>query len=526
LHLISLTNINTIKTITRVEETAKRRIEKRQRYFQQQCWSSTHNPPAVSPQAQVKSYQARFKNAPLGSKVNIIIETKTSDYSNMINYINSIGGEVRHTYKYVNAISASIPEDSLPSLQTSPDVAFIYKDTVAKLAAQPTVNPEGIDKLISQPTTIEGDIQGISIDPDQLLGAELNTYWDPTVSNAAPLWDAGYRGKNTTVAIIDTGIWTGHFMFRRTSIIGGADLSFDNYTIYQQYADIIPWPYNETYEGWDNPYNHWHGSHVAGIIAGRGAILLPENHTLTQAVERYTGTPLPSAEPYGYPGYKILYLFGIAPYANLYIVKVFDHTGSGIPESLVLNAIEHVIDLKLQGVDIDIISMSLGGPTLYDGRDLEDKLVDYATSVGITVVAAAGNDGPARMELGIPIDIQVLNEAPLPSKFHVFTNGKLLYSRNENLRIEKADQALRNYLDLKQLTALISKGCMHTYLYCRRYFQKSCLRRIYFTAEGEKVVEFKAEAIIVVLSSIFVNACISCFLYGCMYYSILQIRWM
>jgi hypothetical protein len=64
--------------------------------------------------------------------------------------------------------------------------------------------------------------------------------------------------------------------------------------------------------------------------------------------------------------------------------------------------------------------------------------------------------------LGIPIDIQVLNEAPLPFKFHVFTNGKLLYSRNENLRIEKADQSLRNYLDLKQLTALISKGCMHT----------------------------------------------------------------
>ena len=56
------------------------------------------------------------------------------------------------------------------------------------------------------------------------------------------------------------------------------------------------------------------------------------------------------------------------------------------------------------------------------------------------------------MELGIPIDIQVLNEAPLPFKFHVFTNGKLLYSRNENLRIEKADQSLRNYLDLKQLT--------------------------------------------------------------------------
>lgn len=55
-----------------------------------------------------------------------------------------------------------------------------------------------------------------------------------------------------------------------------------------------------------------------------------------------------------------------------------------------------------QGYDVDVISMSLGGSTLFDGRDLEDTVVDYATSVGITVVAAAGNEGPASMTIGTP----------------------------------------------------------------------------------------------------------------------------
>jgi len=93
----------------------------------------------------------------------------------------------------------------------------------------------------------------------------------------------------------------------------------------------------------------------------------------------------------------------MAPASSLYIVKVFDHTGGSIPEWMVLAGIEHAIDLKLvEGIDVDAISMSIGGANLYDGRDVEDKLVDYATSVGITLVAAAGNEGPASMTVSSP----------------------------------------------------------------------------------------------------------------------------
>lgn len=56
----------------------------------------------------------------------------------------------------------------------------------------------------------------------------------------------------------------------------------------------------------------------------------------------------------------------------------------------------------------------------------------------------------AEAELRLPIDIQVLNEAPLPFKYHVFTYGKLLFSKDEKLRCSIIDVTIRQYLDLKQ----------------------------------------------------------------------------
>jgi len=46
--------------------------------------------------------------------------------------------------------------------------------------------------------------------------------------------------------------------------------------------------------------------------------------------------------------------------------------------------------------------MSIGGATIFDGRDFEDQLVDTITASGITLVGAAGNEGPASMTVGSP----------------------------------------------------------------------------------------------------------------------------
>ncbi|MCS7364696.1 MAG: nucleotidyltransferase domain-containing protein [archaeon GB-1867-035] len=56
-----------------------------------------------------------------------------------------------------------------------------------------------------------------------------------------------------------------------------------------------------------------------------------------------------------------------------------------------------------------------------------------------------------QIKLNIPIDIHILNEAPLPFKYYVFTCGKLIHSKNEGFRIEIVNQTLRMYFDLKHL---------------------------------------------------------------------------
>jgi hypothetical protein len=171
------------------------------------------------------------------------------------------------------------------------------------------------------------------------------------------------------------------------SVIGGIDMS----------ADV-----GTGFEGFDSPANHWHGSHVAGILAGHGAIIIRSDSLLYQAISSYSSPPQ-EASSFGFPGYFIVPLLGIAPSAKLFIIKVFPHTGAGVSESVIIAAIEKAIDLKVtDGLDVDVINMSLGGASLFDGRDLEDQTVDAATAVGITVVSAAGNSGPASNTVSSP----------------------------------------------------------------------------------------------------------------------------
>ena len=338
--------------------------------------------------AKISSSLLGVINAHSEETVNVLITTSSSDYSRVIEDVNRLGGTVTSQFRIAKGLAATIPADKVLELAENEDILKIELDVKRELASLPTFKE--LDEVLSNPTVLESEeYRTLTISPSQISSVAPYCYWNPQITQATEVWAEGYWGQNSLVVIIDTGIWTGHFMFAGTNIIGGIDMS-----------DDVGDP---TYEGWDNPYNHFHGSHVAGILASTGGIIVPEDDPLALAIERYTGVPLPSGDSFGFPDTKVIWLLGIAPAASLYIIKVFDHTGGGVPESMIIEAIEHAIELKESGqYDVDVISMSLGGPTLYDGRDLEDQTVDYATSIGITVVAAAGNEGPASMTVGSP----------------------------------------------------------------------------------------------------------------------------
>ncbi|TMC77195.1 MAG: hypothetical protein E6J09_08070, partial [Chloroflexi bacterium] len=107
-----------------------------------------------------------------------------------------------------------------------------------------------------------------------------------------------------------------------------------------------------------------HGTHVAGIIAGNG----------TRSAGEFVG---------------------IAPQANIVDVRVLDRNGSGRISSVV-RGIEWVVAHRAT-YNIRIMNLSFGAPVTASYRtDPMSAAVEIAWRLGLVVVAAAGNGGPAR----------------------------------------------------------------------------------------------------------------------------------
>ncbi len=149
---------------------------------------------------------------------------------------------------------------------------------------------------------------------------------------------AGATGAGVKVAILDTGIDLTH-----------PDL-----------ADNIAGGYNAVNPRKAPKDGNGHGTHVAGIVAAA-------NNSLG--------------------------VVGVAPAASLYAVKVLADSGFGW-----LSDIIEGIDWSIRN-GMQVINMSLG--TSSDSQTFHDA-VTAAYNAGITLVAAAGNDGPADNSVNYP----------------------------------------------------------------------------------------------------------------------------
>ncbi len=179
---------------------------------------------------------------------------------------------------------------------------------------------------------------------------------------------AGYTGKGTVIAILDTGFELGHEAFAsdvpnpkysKQDIVLRSAFGFLN-TIVPQYgahyiSSKIPyrWDYADVNKGVQNP-NSDHGTHVAGIAAGNSAKLT-----------------------------------GAAPAAQLLLMKVFkDKKGSMAEEYMVLAALDDCVKLKA-----DVVNLSLGSPSGQEPDDIfEGAVVKRLKKAGINVIASAGNE--------------------------------------------------------------------------------------------------------------------------------------
>ena len=150
----------------------------------------------------------------------------------------------------------------------------------------------------------------------------------------------GFDGTGVGVAIIDSGIANWH-----------DDLGADRVVHFADFVTFLPQPHDD----------YGHGTHVAGIIAGNG---------------------------YDSGGARR----GIAPGANLIVLKVLDATGDGFISN-VIAAIDYAIEQRVR-LNIRVLNLSVAAG-VYESftTDPFTLAAKRAVDAGIVVVTSAGNLG-------------------------------------------------------------------------------------------------------------------------------------
>jgi subtilisin family serine protease len=328
----------------------------------------------------------------------------------VIETIQELGGEVTKQYTNLDAVAASLPSGLRPELESMELVEAVDDDFLV-----PPPRPVEAVSLGDE----DGDVSPQAVGGERLAALReahpTNYVFSNLQTGAASLHDLGHRGDGVIVAVIDTGTANDpvttpalyDFARGESKVIGG-----------ESFIGGASEP------AATSPFNHPHGTWVACMIAADAGFIFPNDDPfkpIVAAVSKWAPTsviPVDSAS-------SMVPMRGSAPNARIYAMKVFRASGSGSPASTIIAAMDRAITLRQNYNDgvpsvplsgsgtgddpfvydslrIDVVNMSLTGPTLEAGRNMMDQLTLKMLNVGIVPVISAGNSGPAAMTGGSP----------------------------------------------------------------------------------------------------------------------------
>jgi subtilisin family serine protease len=236
--------------------------------------------------------------------------------------------QIKTYQRIIHAITIQTTVGSLPQLSGLPQICKIWMDS--KFYLTPSDSQQQILERIISPNGY--------VHPKEAIGVN-------------PIYDLGFNGSHTIVAILDTGIDSTH---PDLDDLDDNEATNDPKVLGQvSFTEGDPFPFDL----------NGHGTYCAGLVAGTGAA----------SNGNYTG---------------------IAPGAQLLSAKVLLGDGTGY-SSWVIRGIEWSVT---NGADIILLPFSILG---LPGDPLSEA-IRYAVEEGVIVIAAAGDRGPNHMTIMSP----------------------------------------------------------------------------------------------------------------------------
>lgn len=308
------------------------------------------------------------------------------------------GGNIQQQYININVISFEL------NPQTNIDNSVLAKFPVYKdINVSP---PIPIEKYqLPENKQIASDTSNITT--NKLKDFSIKNYtFNNRLTGAAKAHKNNITGQDVIVAVIDSGTANNPDIVPvlTDSVIGG-----ENFVTVENEPSAT------------STKNDEHGTWVGSMIAAHGVLTIDKTNELAQAILAYTPD---SINPISETEIEVP-MIGSAPGAKLYALKTFGSDGSGAPSSRIIAAMDRVLTLKTNfnngipsepvagdgsednpfvydSLNIQVLNLSLGGPALFPGREIEDLLSDALVEAGIVVVASAGNEGFAAITGGSP----------------------------------------------------------------------------------------------------------------------------
>ena len=325
----------------------------------------------------------------------LIIHTDGS-LSSLRAEIESLGGTVTYSYDNLNAVAAEMTTSGMNSLhESSGSTMTIMKDTL--VAAPGPIS--AFEERGSGPVVQGGPLDNIPfVTAEPIVNVQAFANTNPGAydlnhlsDNVLALHQGGFTGVGAVVAVVDTGLRPGFGNFAVADCVNLTQFIGD------------PKPCNSA-------YNDGHGTMVSGMIADRTQYTFdPFSVFLNSVVANAPGAALDLLDSEGLPAIPgdgvpdTVAAIGSAPGSEILMFKVFADSETTSPASLVLFAVDQIIQLKNDDVfNIQVANLSLGQWTLYAGKSPLELAVDALLANGIIPVASAGNTGPALLTTANP----------------------------------------------------------------------------------------------------------------------------